>query len=186
MTEPLAEQMDHFETIASEAADAARERDKLADEIGAQLADHVETAITEQGTNVEAVDQSATSDTFRFEARLDRAAMVAALTETLPAGFAVSHVNTDGSLSIEWTGTGRTPTKRDRDAILKAIIAEETVSDSDGLIESVPTRDDVLDRAEELGVSREIATERLNRLVTLDMLDIDDGYVYPDTNFSRI
>ncbi len=31
MTEPLAEQMDHFETVASEAADAARERDKLAE-----------------------------------------------------------------------------------------------------------------------------------------------------------
>lgn len=186
MTEPLSEQMDRFETVASEAADTARERDELANRIGAQLADHVETAIEEGGTNVEAVAQSASNGTFRFEARLDRAAMVAALTESLPAGFAVSHVNTDGSLSIEWTGTGRTPTKRDRDAILKAIIAEETVSDSDGLIESVPTRDDVLNRAEKLGVSRDIATERLDRLVTLDMLDIDDGYIYPDTNFSRI
>lgn len=28
--------------------------------------------------------------------------------------------------------------------------------------------------------------ERLERLVTLDMIDVEDGYVYPDENFSRI
>jgi len=180
------ERMEEFKTAFSEAQKATRERDELAREIGDRLAADVQTAVAAEGTTVEAVDTSGKNDRFRFEARLDRAAMVAALTDQLPAGFAVSHINDDGSLTIEWTGNGRTPTKRDRDAILKAIVAEETVSDDDGLIDSVPTRTRVLDRAEELGVPRDVAQERLERLVTLDMLDIDDGYVYPDTNFSRI
>jgi len=178
--------MEAFKAAVSEAQQATREREELAREIGDRLAADIQTAVEARGTTVEAVDTSAKHDRFRFEARLDRAAMVAALTETLPAGFAVSHVNDDGSLTVEWTGSGRTPTKRDRDAILKAIVAEETVTDDDGLIDSVPSRSRVLDRAEELGVPRAVGTERLERLVTLDMLDIDDGYVYPDTNFSRI
>ena len=178
--------MEEFKAAVSEAQKATRERDKLAREIGNRLADDIQTAVEAEGTTVEPVDNSVKNDRFRFEARLDRAAMVAALTETLAPGFAVSHINDDGSLTIEWTGSGRTPTKRDRDAILKAIVAEATVTDDDGLIDSVPTRTHVLDRAEELGVPRDVATERLERLVTLDMLDIDDGYVYPDTNFSRI
>lgn len=186
MTEPLLDQMDRFETAASDAADAARERDRLGREIGDRLSAHVEAAVTEAGTNVEAVDRSASDESFRFEARLDRAAMVAALTDALPSGFAVAHVDTDGSLTIEWTGHDRKPGHRDRDAVLKAIIAEAVVSDDDGLIESVPTRARVLDRAEELGVDRETAAERLARLVTLDMVDVDDGRVYPDEHFARI
>jgi len=180
------ERMEEFKTAVSEAQKATRERDELAREIGDRLADDIQAAVEAAGMTVEAVDTSAKNDRFRFEARLDRAAMVAALTETLSPGFAVSHVNGDGSLTIEWTGSGRTPSKRDRDAILKAIVAEATVTDDDGLIDSVPTRKHVLGRAEELGVPRDVAEERLERLVTLDMLDIDDGYVYPDTNFSRI
>lgn len=97
----------------------------------------------------------------------------------------VSHVNEDGSLSIEWTGDDRTPSKRQHGAVLKAIIAEATVTDEDGLIESVPERSAVLDRAVELGIDREDAADRLGRLVTLDVVDLADGRVYPDTNFSR-
>jgi hypothetical protein len=178
--------MERLEAVTDDAAKAARERDELADEIGTQLAECVEQAVTEQGTNVETAGESPSDGTFRFAARLDRAAMVAALTSTLPDGFAVSHVNTDGTLTVEWTGSGRTPSKRDHDAILKAIINEETVTKEYGLIESVPTREQVLARAAELGVSRDTAADRLDRLATLDMVDIDDGYVYPDKNFSRI
>lgn len=185
MTEPLSDRMERLETVATEAADAARERDALASEIGDELAGHVERAVADAGTNVAAVDRSG-DGRFRFEARLDRAAMVAALTEALPAGFAVSHVNDDGSLTVEWTGSERTPGTRDRDAVLKAIIAEATTADSDGFIESVPSREAVLDRAEELGLPRDAAVDRLDRLVALDMIDVADGDVYPDTNFSRI
>lgn len=185
MTEPLSDRMERLETVANEAAEAARERDALASEIGHELAEHVEEAVADAGTNVEAIDRSG-EGRFRFEARLDRAAMVAALTDALPAGFAVSHVNDDGSLSVEWTGSERAPGTRDRDAILKAIIAEATVTDEDGFIESAPSREGVLDRAVELGLPRDAAVERLDRLVTLDMVDVADGEVYPDTNFSRI
>lgn len=186
MTEPLSDKMERFEAAVSDAAEAVRERDAIADEIGTRLAEHVETAVAESGTNVEPVGRSAAGDSFRFEARLDRAAMVASVTDALPAGFAVSHINDDGSLTVEWTGSGRTPSDRDRDAILKAIVAEETTLDGDGLVTSVPTREWVLERAAELGVAKDTAADRLSHLATLDMIDVDDGYVYPDENFSRI
>jgi hypothetical protein len=183
--EPLHERMDEYERLASEADDTARERDETATEIGARLAAAITDAVEREGTNVEATGRSKDGHRYRFTARLDRAALVAALTETLPDGFVVSHVNDDGTLSVEWTGDGRTPSKRERGAILKAIVAEEMVIDGDGLVESVPTRELVLDRAVELGVDREEAAARLGRLATLDVVDIDGGRVYPDENFSR-
>ena len=183
--EALAEQMARYQTVAEEARDAARERDRIGRDLGQRLAAHVEEAIDEAGARVEAVERSADGETLRFEARLDRAAMVAALTETLPDGFVVSHVTADGSLTVEWTGSGRTPGKRERGAVLKAIIAEETDLDADGLITASPTRERVLDRAEELGVDRAEAADRLARLAQLDVVDVDDGTVYPDENFAR-
>ena len=51
--------------------------------------------------------------------------------------------------------------------------------------ESVPSKSAVLDRAVELGIDREAAGDRLGRLAMLDVVDIADGRVYPDTNFSR-
>jgi hypothetical protein len=182
----LPDQMERYESVALEAAEAVQERDELAHEVGRRLADHVEGAVAEAGTNVETVAHAADGHQFRLEARLDRAALVAALTDALPGGFVVSHLNDDGSLSIEWTGGGRTPGKRERGAILKAIVAEETESDSDGLIRSVPTVELVLDRADELGIDRDEAEKRLERLATLDVVDLADGEVYPDENFSRI
>jgi hypothetical protein len=104
----------------------------------------------------------------------------------LPAGFVVSHVNQDGSLSIEWTGRDRTPTGREHDAILKAIIAEETILDGDKFITSAPTRSAVLDRAEGLDIPREAASDRLERLGRLDMIDLSEAEVCPATNFSRV
>lgn len=185
-TDSLPERMERYESVAVDAAERARERDDLAHTIGSQLADHVEGAVAEAGANVETVAHAADGHQFRLEARLDRAGLVAALTDALPGGFVVSHVNDDGSLSIEWTGGGRTPGKRERGAILKAIVAEETTTDRDGLIETVPTEERVLDRAEELGLERSEAADRLARLATLDVLDVADGHVYPDENFSRI
>jgi hypothetical protein len=186
MTDPLSDRMDRLETVSERASDAARERDELARSVGDDLSEYVETAIDSAGANVVATTERPSQGRFRFEARLDRARLIAALVEELPDGFALTGVAPDGSLGIEWTGGDRPPGKRDRDAILKAIVAEETVVDADGLIIEVPTRERVLDRAEELGVGRDVAAERLERLVTLDMIDVDDGYVYPDENFSRI
>jgi len=183
--EPLHERMERYEALAGAAADAARERDEAATEIGDRLAAAITEGVEQEGANVVQTDRSRDGHRYRFTARLDRAALVAALTETLPDGFVVSHVNDDGTMSVEWTGSNRTPDKRERGAILKAIIAEELVVDSDGLIESVPTRERVLARAVELGVDEDDAAARLSRLATLDVVDLADGSVYPDENFSR-
>jgi hypothetical protein len=185
MTDSLPEKMDTFQTVTSEAAQAKRRQQSLGTEIGRELATHVEAAVADTGTTVEAVDRSPADERFRFEARLDRAAMLATLADALPDGFALAGTNGDGSLTIEWTGSDREPTKRNADVILKAVIDEGVETDADGLITAVPTREDVRSRVETLGVDGEIAVERLDRLVRLDMVDIDDGSVYPDTNFSR-
>jgi len=183
--QPLHERMEAYERLAGEAADAARRRDETASAIGDRLAATIAEAVESAGANVEATDRSRDGHRFRFRARLDRAALVAALTESLPDGFVVSHVNDDGTLSVEWTGNDRTPRKRERGAVVKAIVAEELVLDRDGLIESVPTRERVLERAVELGLDEAETAARLSRLATLEVVDIEDGRVYPDTNFSR-
>ncbi|OYR83603.1 hypothetical protein DJ84_07795 [Halorubrum ezzemoulense] len=182
---PLHERMKAYEASAREAARAGKKRDRIAANVGERLAAAVTDAVEQDGANVEVTGRSGDGHRYRFTARLDRAALVATLTETLPDGFVVSHVNDDGSLSIEWTGADRTPSKRQHGAVLKAIVAEEMVLDDDGLVESVPTRDRVLARAVELGIDEDDATSRLRRLATLDVVDLDDGYVYPDDNFSR-
>lgn len=182
---PLHERMETHDALASEAAKAARKRDETASQIGKRLSSAVSEAVERAGANVEVAGRSNDGHRFRFAARLDRAALVAALTETLPNGFVVSHVNTDGTLSIEWTGEDRTPSKREHGAILKAVIAEELVVDDDGLIEGVPTRERVLSRARELGLNEADATDRLQRLAALDVVDLADDRVYPDDNFSR-
>ena len=185
MTDPLPEKMETFRTATSEATSARRRRQTLGTEIGREIAAHVEAAVADAGTTVEPVDRSPADERFQFEARLDRAAMLAALADALPAGFAVAGPNGDGSLTIEWTGTDREPTNRNADVVLKAVIDEGVETDADGLITGVPTREDVLSRIETLGVDRETAVERLDRLVRLDMVDVEDGSIYPDTNFSR-
>jgi hypothetical protein len=176
---PLHEQMERYEALSSEATEAAKERDKTGAEIGKRLAAAVTDATEQRGANVEMTEQSSDGHRYRFKARLDRAALVAALTETLPDGFVVSHVNTDGTLSVEWTGHDRTPSKREHGAVLKAIIAEEVVVDDDGLVESVPTRERVLSRAVELGVDEDDAAARLSRLATLDVVDPTSTSVLP-------
>jgi len=186
MDDSLPERMEQCRSLTDDIDEVTAERDAIATDIGAELAGHVEAAVADHGASVATVARSDRDGRFRFEARLDRAAVVAALTESLPDGFVVSDLNDDGSLSIEWTGSGRIPTGRNHDAVLKAIIAEETVVDEDGFITSVPSRDSVLDRAAEFGVPREKATSRMERLVRLDMIDVDDGHVYPDENFSRV
>lgn len=184
--EPLHEQMARYDALDEQAREAAREREALGAEIGERLAEAISGAITEQGASVESVERSRDGHRHRFEARLDRAALVAAVLEKLPDGFVVSHVNGDGSLSVEWTGRRETPAKRGHGAVLKAVVAEEMVTDADGLVESVPTRERVLARAMELGIDEGDAADRLARLETLNVVDVTDDGVYPDENFSRL
>ena len=182
---PLHEQIVSYEELTEEARRLNSERAEIAEGVATQLAETLADTVSDVGANVAAVERSDDGHRYRFEARLDRAALVAAATEQLPSGFVVSHVNGDGTLSIEWTGERATPSGREHGAILKAIVAEEMELDSDGLIEAVPTRQRVLARAVELGIDEEDATDRLARLETLDVVDIADGKVYPDENFSR-
>lgn len=181
----LHEEMQRYDELTRQVSETARERDSVARTVKTRLADVVATAVAAEGTNVAAVNQSKDGHQHRFEARLDSAALVAAVTEGLPDGFVVEHVNEDGSLSIEWVGERETPAKRDHGAVLKAIVAEEMETDEDGLVESAPTREQVLDRAEELGVERDAAAARLDRLVTLNVIELSDGEVFPGGNFSR-
>lgn len=183
--EPLHEQMGSYEQLTADIRDLESRRTAIGDSVAATLTETLTTAVASVGTNVEAIERSDDGHRYRFEARLDKAALVAAVTEQLPDGFVVSHVNSDGTLSVEWTGSRATPSGREHGAILKAIVAEELVLDSDGLIKAVPTRQRVLARAVELGLDEDDATDRLARLETLDVIDIADGEVYPDENFSR-
>jgi hypothetical protein len=181
----LEEKIDRYEQLSEEVTALTKERDQTISAVGDQLAETIATAVKETGTAVEATDHSDDDHRFQFAARLDTAALVAAVTETLPDGFVVSHVNDDGTLSVEWTGADRTPSKREHGAILKAIIAEEMHIDDDGLIESVPTRGRVVSRAVELGLPESDAESRLDRLEMLNVVDIGAGQVYPDDEFSR-
>ena len=150
--EPAHERIERHATLTDELADLGAERDAVAASVQDRLADAVSEAIAKAGTNVGSPGQSTDSKRFRFEARLDRAVLVAAVTEALPDGFVLSHLNDDGTLSVDWTGDSTTPSKREHGTSLKAIIAEETSTDSDGFIESVPSRDRVLARAVELSI----------------------------------
>jgi hypothetical protein len=66
--------MHHYDALAEEVRETARERDAVARTVETRLADVVAEAITETGANVEAVEQSKAGHQYRFEARLDRAA----------------------------------------------------------------------------------------------------------------
>ena len=59
-------------------------------------------------------------------------------------------------------------------------VESRLVTDADELIVSAPTRADVIDRAVELGVSRDLAGDRLQRLDDIGIVDIEDGQVFPD------
>jgi hypothetical protein len=185
MDDSLHDRMKRCDDLSERLSTLTRERDAVARSVETDLADVLADAVADHGANVEAVERSRDGHGFRFEARLDRAALVAAVTDRLPAGFVVSHVDEDGTLGVEWTGDQRTPAKREHGAILKAIVAEETATDADGFIESVPTRERVLARAVELGIDEDDAADRLGRLATLDVLDVTDDGVYPDEHFAR-
>ena len=177
--------MESYAELAAEEAKFRREKGDVLDTVSERLADSVTDAVDEAGVNVEVAHTSADGTHQTLRARFDRAALVAALNDHLPAGFVVEHVNEDGTLTVQWDERETVRERRHHGAILKAIVAEETEIDGDGLIESVPSRERVLERAVELGVPEDTAADRLARLADLDVIDLADGKVYPDTNFSK-
>ncbi|WP_336001533.1 hypothetical protein [Halorientalis halophila] len=179
------ELMESYVDLAAEEARYRRAKADVLEDVGDRLAEGVEDAVDEAGVNVEVVHTSKDGSLQTLAARLDSAALVAALNDHLPDGFVVEHVNDDGTLTVQWEERETVRDRRHDGAVLKAIVAEETVLDADGLVDEVPTRERVLSRAVELGVPEEAAADRLARLADLDVVDLSDGKVYPDSNFSK-
>jgi hypothetical protein len=179
------DRMEAYVELAAEERASSRRKDAVLDAVGDDLAAAVAAAAEDAGVTVEVTGTSRDGTQQTLRARLDRAALVAAAAERLPDGFVVQHVNDDGTLTVQWDERASVPDSRHHAALLKAIVAEETAFDEDGLIAGVPTRAAVLARAVELGVPEDAAETGLARLERLDMVDIDDGRVYPDSNFSK-
>jgi hypothetical protein len=179
------ERMETFADLAAKERESRRRKERVLADIGDDLGDAVATAAERGGINVEVTETSRDGTHQTLRARLDRAALVAAVSDQLPPGFVVEHVNDDGTLTVQWDERATVPDRRHHGALLKAIVAEETELDEDGLIVSVPTRERVVQRAVALGTPEEKAASRLDHLAQLDVVDIDDGRVYPDSNFSK-
>jgi hypothetical protein len=172
------ERMQRYEQLAEQEREYRTEKRAMLDDVSEELTGVVERAIATAGANVAADSTSSDGRTQRLEATLDRAALVAAVADELPPGFAVKRVNEDGTLSIEWS---RRETSAEQRAmvILQAIVTEEIVTDADELIVEAPTRAEVIDRATELGIAKDLAGERLQRLDDIGKVDIEEGQVFP-------
>lgn len=172
------ERMERYEMLAEQEREYRSEKRKVLDEVGEELTGIVEGAIETAGASVVVERTSNEGKRQTLSARLDRAALVAAVTDELPDGFAVNAVNDDGTLTVEWSGREQSPGGRAM-VILEAIVAEEIVTDADELITSAPSRREVIDRAETLGVPSDLAGERLQRLDDIGRVDIEEGQVFP-------
>lgn len=175
------ERMKQYESLADQEREYRGKKRSIHKDVSDDLSEIIEDAITEAGANVEVESTSTDGSTLSFGARLDRAALVAAVSDSLPSGFQVKRVRDDGTLAIEWSRRETSPEQR-ATAILQAIVNEELVTDADELIVSAPTESAVIDRAVELGVSQDLAGERLQRLDDVGMVDIEDGQVFPDSS----
>ncbi|MXR50969.1 hypothetical protein GRX03_05015 [Halovenus sp. WSH3] len=172
------ERMQRYEQLAEREREYRAQKRTMLDDVGEELTGVVERAIAMEGANVAVESTSSDGRTQRLKATLDRAALVAAVSEQLPSGFAIKDVNDDGTLSIEWS---RRETSAEQRAmvILQAIVSEEIVTDADELIVEAPTRQRVIERATELGIDEDLAGERLQRLDDLGKVDIEEGQVFP-------
>jgi hypothetical protein len=172
------ERMQEYEELAEREREYRAKKRVALDDVGEELTGVVERAIATAGANVTVDSTSSDGHTQRLRPRLDKAALVAAVTDELPDGFAVKSVNDDGTLSVEWSRRETSAEKRAM-VILQAIVAEAVVTDADELIVEAPTRSAVVERATELGVDRELAGERLQRLDDIGKVDIEEGQVFP-------
>jgi len=175
------ERMQRYEELEAREREYRGQKRSVLEDVKTDLAATVERAVDQEGTNV-TVDATSRDGTVQtLTARLDRAALVARITDELPEGFVVKRVKDDGTLAIEWSRREASPEQR-ASAILQAIVSEELETDADELIVSAPTRAAVIDRAVELGVARDLAGERLQRLDDIGLVDIEDGQVFPDSD----
>ncbi|MEF8937762.1 hypothetical protein [Halobacteriaceae bacterium SHR40] len=175
------ERMQRYEELEAKEREYRGQKRAVLEDVKTELASTVERAVDQEGANV-TVDSTSRDGTVQtLTARLDRAALVAEVTDELPEGFTVKRVKDDGTLAIEWSRRKTSPEQR-ASAILQAIVNEELETDADELIVSAPTRSDVIERAVELGVARDLAGERLQRLDDIGLVDIEDGQVFPDSD----
>jgi hypothetical protein len=180
------ERMEQYEKLADREKEYRNRKRTTLDSVSEELTSAVETAIETTGTNVVVESTGSNGATQTLGVRFDRADLIATVADELPAGFTIDSFDDDGTLTVEWNRRTENSAQQRATTILKAIVAEELTTDEDDLIESAPTRQEVLDRAAEFNVPEELATQRLDRLRTLDILYLDDGYVYPGGNFSRM
>lgn len=171
------ERMQRYEQLAEQEREYRAQKRTMLDDVGEELTAVVERAIATERANVTVESISSDGLTQRLKPTLDRASLVATVSEQLPPGFAIKNVNDDGTLSIEWA---RRETSAEQRAmvILQAIVAEETITDADELIVEAPTRAAVVERAVELGVDEDLAGERLQRLDDIGKVDIEEGQVF--------
>lgn len=186
MEESSHDRMERYESLAEQEREYRTKKESVLDTVGDDLTAAVETAIDDAGAGVEVQSTANDGSTQTLRARLDRAALVARVSDELPQGFAVKRIHTDGTLTIEWNRRDEPSAGHRAQMILKAIVREEMVTDADEFITEVPSRETVIDRAVELGVDRDLASDRLDRLESLDVVDIDDDQVFPGSNFSDL
>lgn len=186
MDESSNDRMERYESLAEQERQYRTEKESVLDSVGDDLTEAVETATEEEGTNVAVESTSGDGTTQTLTARLDRAALVARILDELPPGFTLKTVNGDGTITVEWDRRNEHSPEQRAKAILKAIVSEELEIGADDLITSVPSREEVIQRATELDVPEDLAADRLARLETLDIVDIDNGKVFPGSNFSKI
>jgi endo-alpha-1,4-polygalactosaminidase (GH114 family) len=176
------ERMEEYERLAEQERECRSEKRSVLSGVGEELADAVERAIEATGANVavESVSNDGTRQT--LTARLDHAPLVAAVTEELPPGFTIKRITEDGELAVEWSRREKSPEQR-ATAILQAIVREQLETDAEEFITSAPSRESVIERAAELGVPETLAGDRLQRLEDVGMVSIEQGKVFPDSEF---
>jgi len=165
-TEGSHERMERCEALAEQEQAYGRQKRAVLDAVGEDLTSAVERALDAARANVVVESTGGTGTTQTLGVRLDRAALVARIADELPEGFGIDSLNDDGTITLEWRRRTDNSAQARADAVVKAIVAEETTTDADGLIESVPRRGRVVDRAVELDVSRELATQPASRRST--------------------
>lgn len=172
------ERMERYEELGKKEREVRSQKRTALNGVSEELTAVVEAAIEETGANVAIESTSKDGKRQTVSARLDRAALVATVTDELPEEFAVKSVQDDGSLTIEWARRKQSEEQRAM-VILETIVAEEIITDAEDFIVSAPTRKAVIERAESLGVPSNLAGERLQRLDDIGRVDIEEGQVFP-------
>lgn len=172
------DRMARYEQLAEQERQYRAKKRNVLDQVGQELSAVVEAAIDSEGASAAVESTGDDGKRLTIGARLDRAALIAAVSDSLPDGFSIKGINDDGTLTIEWSRREQSPEQRAM-VILEAIVVEEIVTDADEFIIEAPSRSAVIERATALGVPSDLAGERLQRLDDLGKVDIEEGQVFP-------